>query len=79
MCPTLWEQHTWCLREEQTSQNGTLIVTVSHEGAELASRPKGKCHGCFPAAGGKEQCQSNRTDKSNNAYRDDWEELDKDQ
>lgn len=79
MYPTLLAKHPWCLREEQTSQNVALIVTVSHEGAELASKPKGKCHGCFSAAGGKEQSQSNRTDKSLNSDRDDWEELDKDQ
>jgi len=48
-------------------------------GAELAFTPKGKCHGCFSAAVGKEQSQSNRKDNSSKSDRDDWEELDRDQ
>lgn len=75
MCILHYEQNIpfqRCFREEQISQNTALIVTVSHEGAQLISRPWGKCYVCFSVAGGEKLSQSNRRDKGSDWDRDDW-------
>lgn len=63
----------------QRRGNLPLTVTGSLEGADAAFSPEAKRQGSFPAAGGTEQFQSRRADKSSNSDRDDREELDKDQ